>query len=497
MSAKSVKGFLPYTDSTYITQKTLAWDITGDFQLELHAGATIKSSPLLPVDAKLMHPNKIDVGSFRFEITGSGTFDGRDMPPRNTGAPSLLYLNSKAFKKVKIKDTFFINNDDRTGTAGDEGISLFEGEDYEVTGCYFQGSIDSAIYISGDTTETYGRRAIVQGNTFTETLNAIASKRQFEDHIISNNIIENTNVSILMGGEADSTKLPGKKSIIANNLMKNVSRGIEVRVNDGCVVSGNRIEDYGQDSTGATVADFGIRLSGSSNCVVSGNVLVIDGAISPLASAIACQTYTYDGVDYFSKDNLISTNKTKNTNVAFSEGVDSGGNLWIQNSAQDYNTFMSLQSGEGTRAVQFDKDGRLFNYFGESGTGPTSGTDVFYENDGTLNVQYCVPSANAVNWIVGNEVNNAIARMLYDCNTDTWSWRADGSGNVFNVDKNGAFLKNYTVATLPAVSVQDGAIAYASDGRKNGEGAGVGTGVQVYYDGSNWIASDTGQTVSA
>lgn len=52
-----------------------------------------------------------------------------------------------------------------------------------------------------------------------------------------------------------------------------------------------------------------------------------------------------------------------------------------------------------------------------------------------------------------------------------------------------------TVATLPTGSAGD--IAYASDGRKAGEGAGLGTGVLVFKDGSNWIACDTGATVAA
>jgi hypothetical protein len=51
------------------------------------------------------------------------------------------------------------------------------------------------------------------------------------------------------------------------------------------------------------------------------------------------------------------------------------------------------------------------------------------------------------------------------------------------------------VATLPARSLP-GDVAYAGDGRKNGEGAGAGTGVLVFFDGNNWIACDSGQTVA-
>lgn len=52
----------------------------------------------------------------------------------------------------------------------------------------------------------------------------------------------------------------------------------------------------------------------------------------------------------------------------------------------------------------------------------------------------------------------------------------------------------YGTSVLP---VQVGSQAFASNGRKAGEGAGAGTGLLVYYDGSNWIASDTGSTVAA
>lgn len=56
-------------------------------------------------------------------------------------------------------------------------------------------------------------------------------------------------------------------------------------------------------------------------------------------------------------------------------------------------------------------------------------------------------------------------------------------------------LASYTVAALPAVGAAQ--VAYASDGRKNGEGAGTGTGVMVFSDASAWIACDSGVAVAA
>lgn len=56
-------------------------------------------------------------------------------------------------------------------------------------------------------------------------------------------------------------------------------------------------------------------------------------------------------------------------------------------------------------------------------------------------------------------------------------------------------LARYTVDKLPSGNI--GAIAYASNGRKSGEGAGDGTGLPVYYDGSSWKTFSGNVTVTA
>lgn len=54
----------------------------------------------------------------------------------------------------------------------------------------------------------------------------------------------------------------------------------------------------------------------------------------------------------------------------------------------------------------------------------------------------------------------------------------------------------YTVADLPIVASR-GFLAYASNGRKTGEGVGSGTGVLCYYDNVAWRRVDDGTTVQA
>lgn len=59
-----------------------------------------------------------------------------------------------------------------------------------------------------------------------------------------------------------------------------------------------------------------------------------------------------------------------------------------------------------------------------------------------------------------------------------------------------AITSPVTVASLPAGATA-GDLAFASNGRKNGEGGGSGTGVLAFYDGTAWRAVDTGATVAA
>jgi len=71
----------------------------------------------------------------------------------------------------------------------------------------------------------------------------------------------------------------------------------------------------------------------------------------------------------------------------------------------------------------------------------------------------------------------------------------DGSTGIGQLD---ARATNYTTSSLPASSAATkGRVAFASDGRKNGEGAAAGTGVLCYDDGTAWRRVSDDTTVAA
>jgi hypothetical protein len=88
-------------------------------------------------------------------------------------------------------------------------------------------------------------------------------------------------------------------------------------------------------------------------------------------------------------------------------------------------------------------------------------------------------------------ISAGVARIT----TSNFSTRAELE--VSDLDASGTLTcGSYTVATLPTVGTA-ARWAYASNGRKNGEGGGAGTGVMVFDDGTAWRACDTGATVAA
>lgn len=109
------------------------------------------------------------------------------------------------------------------------------------------------------------------------------------------------------------------------------------------------------------------------------------------------------------------------------------------------------------------------------------------------------------------DIEDAITESVYTDglgSTDNVLVRTDGTdgkkvqGSGITIDDNdvvgGVSIFGFdvvTVANLPSGS--SGRMAYASDGRKNGEGAGLGTGVLVFHDGTAWRACDTGATAAA
>lgn len=188
----------------------------------------------------------------------------------------------------------------------------------------------------------------------------------------------------------------------------------------------------------------------------------------------------------------------------------------LANVTQSGETFsLSSATGEPLRLIRTSGLGRMLtirkatdanSYFAiESGTGQADLLPVFRAySRGTSNPALFLvgdaPSeadagSRPMVRISGRIENGSVSnRPLFDiCNLSSVriSVAADGYMTSVAPIRPGAF----TVATLPSAP-GNGAIAYATDGRKAGEGVGAGTGVPVYYQ-DGWKTYYDNTTVQA
>lgn len=168
------------------------------------------------------------------------------------------------------------------------------------------------------------------------------------------------------------------------------------------------------------------------------------------------------------------------------------------------NTYATLAAVNGDLIVELSKDGGA-NY-GSALTKTFTGSDTL-QTYGTGSSElwgYSWTRADMVNANFRVRLSQGNISQVYK----TFGF-ATGSDTLTGIEVavEGHFLSStlsldllevkiyYGTSVLP---VQAGSQAYASNGRKNGEGAGSGTGVLVFYDGAgHWIACDSGTTVAA
>lgn len=145
-----------------------------------------------------------------------------------------------------------------------------------------------------------------------------------------------------------------------------------------------------------------------------------------------------------------------------------------------------------------------------SHTGGKTGTRVILPNGQAASASSTVMARNSVNAldnyvaikaVRGNLTDPASASTMFGVNpTGPRVTRSNVEQMLFTgteiVGRVPPRLPSYTVATLPTSGINNGALAYALNGRKSGEASGAGTGVIVYRS-SGWRVFGTDAAVTA
>lgn len=193
--------------------------------------------------------------------------------------------------------------------SGDSLIGIAEGTNAVIRGCRLHGAVDAGIYLSGDSTETFGENALIEGNTFrycTEV--AVTSKRKFRGMKVINNSFFDCNIGASTAA-ADTTKVPGIDNSFIGNQFIRCGRPIANRWSDGAIITGNMIIDFGRNKYGVATSEKAIQLGGSSYCEVGANTIQVrDWSLASGAIGISVESHTVDATEQHSTYNTIHDN---------------------------------------------------------------------------------------------------------------------------------------------------------------------------------------------
>lgn len=279
----------------------------------------------------------------------------------------------------------------------------------------------------------------------------------------------NTFPTLTLGGSAKTIKLTSTTTTTITTLVFNGTVGNVITL---------------QSSTAGSAA----TISQSSGTVLADYVSIKDSTVSGGASFFAGKNST--NVSGNTGWNFISTNLTNPTNAyssndSYATCISDSGDVSISLSKDGgtnyHNTITKTFTGvEGSQTY-----GSSTELWGTS----WGGDDI---DDTSFRLKVACGTIAAGSSQIYKDFGFAIS-STYILTGIEISVEAKWDGTTTSIDH--IKVKIYYGQTVFPVSA--GSVAYASDGRKAGEGAGSGTGVLIFNDGTSWIASDSGTTVAA
>jgi hypothetical protein len=336
----------------------------------------------------------------------------------------------------------------------------------------------------------------------------------------SNNMIVDGNqvdMAVANSGEF-GLSITGYGSVVSNNLVLGTSSyAIEI-IDRAVVATGNVL----RSPTGAGIAvnlntghaDPGDVMSITGNVIEDANTtettfagIVIDGDPGTTPIAITIAGNTVHGlarairVGTLVKGYTVSGNTCWNTGGTISAIQAFGSDGAV--TGNSINRVADAGSGKQTSQINVGGSGVIVEGNRLAGNGRVDNAILI--NAGAANVligpnlstganNYVFSSSSEPTVIVqGGAASSGVALNAANRAVDV----VNLSNNNVVTQQTATALSSYTVANLPTSGIAASQLAYASNGRKNGEGAGAGTGVMVFRDGTAWRACNTGATVEA
>jgi len=365
-----VNGYIP--SGTYLINSQILLTLTRNIGIVCDKGAVIKSA--VGMSSTLVYLQCDTRETFGFSWRG-GKFDVSNSV-FVLGEASGSCLGIKRICNTVIEDVHFYAGDTYEAATGDSGLTTVDCKSVTVSNCVFTGHPDLGIYASGNLTplDTVddGGDLIITGCHFNYCQTGVSCKRELQRPLISGNTFYRCRSGVALHDTYTNgiQVAAGRKAIISSNHFKFIrTRAIELRLGSGHLVSANRIEDCGYDLDDAVDTDYfeWLRLAGSTNCLISSNILTAKGW-NPASAAIVLRSYTDgDAVTTESVGNMVTDNVIYSSYPGvFPIGISelSGGPNYLYNNSISDCTLPTSVSNANTLSSRWHKDIGIRYYAG-------------------------------------------------------------------------------------------------------------------------------------
>ena len=478
----------------YGISSTLGHALNTDIDVRISAGVEINALAGFAADSDMI---QVTTGTGTDHVLSwvGGSYDCQQQPNSGGGQSNDLFsLNATNHSSAKIHlERTYAGVDYRTAGGDSHIFAVGSNLDLSIGSC--TGAVDLGIYASAESTAGVGSVCRIRGN-FYFCNSAVEVKRTFELPDI-----RITTEDCKFGGGYTTATVGGNtvKSASGGILEVNslrTERSAFIQAGDNVSVVVNALE-MGLDLTGGTpyasASGQALYVSGSSGVKATVNAQGMNSAIAATSAFVgtlldnrAITAGTLEALD-----NMVSV-QARDIGRSIEEQNSSDRNLFTV--SEENNVAAPILVGGDSYINRLDS-GRISEGIGAVPGNFTSGSQRA-TSTGTAQFREEIQSDDGWQLYMKDASGNIEGRIRFDLSSNLWQFRPNSSNVRFEVTEEGAKVTSFSVASLPA-GADAGTINYATDGRKNGEGAAAGTGVLVFYDGSNWIAVDTGATVAA
>lgn len=482
---------------TYGISGQLASNVSGNVDVRISSDVLITALSGFNADSKMIFIQNGGSGTDHIFKWVGGEYNCENQPNSGAGeANDIFYFvaQNTAFTQIHL-DRTYAGADYRTAGGDSHIFAVGNNLDVAIGDCI--GAWDAGVYVSADSTSsTIGERAVVRGS-YQFCRNAVVVKRQFQDVDIRGFAQDCLNGF----GCPDDAQVGGVSTFGAQGGLIDVTTR---RVQRSAFMHGGgqitikvNASDIGLDLTGGTPYSSALAqalyIGGANNVLADVNVIGInpDCTLTNNFVGVLCEERTIDATTFQATDNMVRM-LSRNIGRPLIESDSSDRNIFIV--SQENNSAQATIVGDDSY-VDIHEDGRKIVGYGAVPTNLTAGS---IRETGSGTAQFLEAIQSDVGWqILVKDTSGTIhGRILHSIASDVWQFRVSDAVR-FEINNSGPEAPNYAVASLPTSGRGPGTYVYATDGRKNGETAGNGSGVLCFYDGSNWIAVDSGQAVLA